>query len=120
MVRDPTFDYHKDLHKRYLHFSPNHLVSEAQDSIEANAKAAAAAAEQEALDLLPWDDSKHTRKDLEKLAPGSKGTACRTMHRRVDHREQQVHHAARHGWRCQSVQGPGQGQPPLHLLLRCR
>ena len=76
VVRDPTFDYHKDLHKHYLHFSPNHLVSEAQDAIEsakaeakANAKAAATAAEQEALDLLPWNGSKHTRKDLEKRLP---------------------------------------------------
>ena len=75
-VQDPTFNYHFELEKFYLHFDPTHLVSEAQDAIEtakaeaeATAKAAAAAAEREALDLLPWDDSKHARKDLEKRLP---------------------------------------------------
>ena len=75
-MQDPTFNYHFELEKFYLHFDPTHLVSETQDAIEtakaeaeANAKAVVAAAEQEAPDLLPWDDNKHAREDLEKRLP---------------------------------------------------
>jgi hypothetical protein len=69
-VRDPSFEFHKDLLLDKMKFHAKHLeLVTAEDEAQANAKAAAAAAEQEALDLLPWDNSKHTRKDLEKRLP---------------------------------------------------
>ena len=62
--------------RRYLYFGPANLASEAQGTIrtakakaEASAKAAAAAAEQKAVGLLPWDNSKHVRKDPESACP---------------------------------------------------